>query len=135
MRTLTRHYMDWSVNTIYFLALKEVHSLFLQSFLIEASKLKKGNKIQNIGNQTFLFQFQTIYVIYFLWNYNFFLKSCVFENWILEIFCIILFPRHNVRLLRPIQARHGGRGGRGDRQYRGRPVSDVRQGLDCQLPK
>ena len=66
MRTLTRHYMDWSVNTIYFLALKEVHSLFLQSFLIEASKLKKGNKIQNIGNQTFLFQFQTIYVIYFL---------------------------------------------------------------------
>ena len=62
-----RHYMDWSVNTLMFLALKarpndsllhflrtliiqgifgpniqEVHSLFLQFFLIESSKMKKG---------------------------------------------------------------------------------------------
>ena len=32
-----RHYMDWSVNTLYFLALREVHSLFLEYFLLTAS--------------------------------------------------------------------------------------------------
>ena len=33
-----RHYMDWSVNTLYYLALKEVHSLFLDFFLATAVK-------------------------------------------------------------------------------------------------
>ena len=34
-----RHYMDWSVNTLYFLALREVHSLFLDYFLLTASQI------------------------------------------------------------------------------------------------
>jgi hypothetical protein len=33
-----RHYMDWSVNTLYFLALREVHSLFLDYFLSTAAQ-------------------------------------------------------------------------------------------------
>ena len=37
-----RHYMDWSVNTIQFLALKEVHTLFLDSFLSNSAALKCG---------------------------------------------------------------------------------------------
>jgi len=35
-----KHYMDWSVNTIQFLALKEVHAIFLDSFLRTAASLK-----------------------------------------------------------------------------------------------
>ena len=38
-----RHYMDWSSNSANFLALKEVHTLFLQHFLTESSKLQRGN--------------------------------------------------------------------------------------------
>jgi len=34
-----RHYMGWSVNTLYYLALREVHSLFLDFFLLAASEL------------------------------------------------------------------------------------------------
>ena len=33
-----RHYMDWAVNTLYYLALREVHSLFLDFFLVSASE-------------------------------------------------------------------------------------------------
>ena len=33
------HYMDWSVNTIQYLALKEVHGIFLENFLTMSSRL------------------------------------------------------------------------------------------------
>ena len=36
-----RHYMAWSVNTLYYLALKEVHSLFLECFLQSAADVVK----------------------------------------------------------------------------------------------
>jgi hypothetical protein len=36
-----RHYMAWSVNTLYYLALKEVHSLFLEFFLLSAAEIVK----------------------------------------------------------------------------------------------
>ena len=36
-----RHYMAWSVNTLYYLALKEVHSLFLEFFLLSATEIAK----------------------------------------------------------------------------------------------
>ena len=36
-----RHYMAWSVNTLYYLALKEVHSLFQEFFLLSASLIVK----------------------------------------------------------------------------------------------
>ena len=35
-----KHYMDWSVNTIQFLALKEVHGIFLDCFLSTSASLK-----------------------------------------------------------------------------------------------
>ena len=35
-----KHYMDWSVNTIQFLALKEVHGIFLDSFLTTAASIR-----------------------------------------------------------------------------------------------
>ena len=35
-----KHYMDWSVNTLQFLALKEVHGVFLEYFLTTAAILK-----------------------------------------------------------------------------------------------
>ena len=35
-----KHYMDWSVNTLQFLALKEVHGVFLEYFLSTAAILK-----------------------------------------------------------------------------------------------
>ena len=40
-----KHYMDWSVNTLQFLALKEVHGVFLEYFLSTAAVLKasQGN--------------------------------------------------------------------------------------------
>ena len=40
-----KHYMDWSVNTLQFLALKEVHGVFLEYFLSTAAILKasQGN--------------------------------------------------------------------------------------------
>ena len=31
--------MAWSVNTLYYLALKEVHSLFLEFFLVSAAEI------------------------------------------------------------------------------------------------
>jgi hypothetical protein len=36
-----RHYMDWSVNSIQFLALKEVHGTFLECFLNTAANFAK----------------------------------------------------------------------------------------------
>ena len=36
-----RHYMAWSVNTLYYLALKEVHFLFLEFFLLSATEIAK----------------------------------------------------------------------------------------------
>jgi len=38
------HYMDWSVNTLQFLALKEVHGLFLDSFLSKCDESKQGGE-------------------------------------------------------------------------------------------
>ena len=35
-----KHYMDWSVNTIQFLALKEVHGVLLEYFLVTAAAVK-----------------------------------------------------------------------------------------------
>ena len=35
-----KHYMDWSVNSVQFLALKEVHDLFLDFFLQTSSEIK-----------------------------------------------------------------------------------------------
>ena len=35
-----KHYMDWSVNSVQFLALKEVHDLFLDSFLSASADIK-----------------------------------------------------------------------------------------------
>ena len=35
-----KHYMDWSVNSVQFLALKEVHDLFLDFFLLTSSEIK-----------------------------------------------------------------------------------------------
>ena len=35
-----KHYMDWSVNTVQYLALQEVHNLFLDNFLQAASELR-----------------------------------------------------------------------------------------------
>ena len=35
-----KHYMDWSVNTIQFLALKEVHRIFLECFLTTSASFK-----------------------------------------------------------------------------------------------
>ena len=35
-----KHYMDWSVNSVQFLALKEVHDLFLDSFLAASADIK-----------------------------------------------------------------------------------------------
>ncbi len=36
-----RHYMDWSVNSIQYLAMKEVHSTFLECFLKTAANFDK----------------------------------------------------------------------------------------------
>lgn len=36
-----RHYMDWSVNSIQYLAMKEVHSTFLECFLKTAANFSK----------------------------------------------------------------------------------------------
>ena len=36
-----RHYMDWSVNSIQYLAMKEVHSTFLECFLKTAANFNK----------------------------------------------------------------------------------------------
>lgn len=36
-----RHYMDWSLNSVQFLALKELHETFLDCFLTTASKFDK----------------------------------------------------------------------------------------------
>ena len=35
-----KHYMDWSVNTVQYLALQEVHNLFLDNFLQASSELR-----------------------------------------------------------------------------------------------
>ena len=35
-----KHYMDWSENTVQFLALKEVHNLFLDSFLSSSAEIQ-----------------------------------------------------------------------------------------------
>ena len=45
--------MDWSVNTLQFLALKEVHGIFLDSFLISC---KKGIQRQQIFRPTLNFE-------------------------------------------------------------------------------
>ncbi|XP_023334333.1 uncharacterized protein LOC111705787 isoform X2 [Eurytemora carolleeae] len=37
-----RHYMDWSVNTIQFLALKEVHNIFQECFLYTAAEIERS---------------------------------------------------------------------------------------------
>ena len=39
-----KHYMDWSVNTIQFLALKEVHRIFLECFLTTSASFKTGGE-------------------------------------------------------------------------------------------
>ncbi len=36
-----RHYMDWSVNSIQYLALKELHETFLDYFLTTAANFSK----------------------------------------------------------------------------------------------
>lgn len=38
-----RHYMDWSVNSIQYLAMKEVHSTFLECFLKTAASFSKDD--------------------------------------------------------------------------------------------
>ena len=40
-----KHYMDWSVNTVQFLALKEVHDLFLDFFLKTCANIKYGSML------------------------------------------------------------------------------------------
>jgi len=45
-----RHYMDWSVNSIHYLALKELHETFLECFLTTASNFVKkddGDRTRN----------------------------------------------------------------------------------------
>jgi len=39
-----RHYMDWSVNSIHYLALKELHETFLECFLTTASNFVKKDE-------------------------------------------------------------------------------------------
>ena len=51
-----RHYMDWSVNSIQYLAMKEVHSTFLECFLKTAANFNKQDDGECPRTDRMLFQ-------------------------------------------------------------------------------
>ncbi|XP_059084402.1 uncharacterized protein LOC131881530 [Tigriopus californicus] len=52
-----RHYMDWSVNSIQYLAMKEVHSTFLECFLKTAANFsKQDDGKEDLRNPELLFE-------------------------------------------------------------------------------
>lgn len=61
-----RHYMDWSVNSVQYLALKELHETFLDCFLTTASNfVKKDEGKQNVPHlqaKSLLFGFKMQYI-------------------------------------------------------------------------
>ena len=45
-----KHCMDWADNTVQFLALREVHDLFLDFFLATLADIKYGNTEQTVAS-------------------------------------------------------------------------------------